>query len=737
MTSEFSVDATPDILFLIGCWPGESKRYRVYNLADALKARGYDCLVYDFERLRDIMAFGIVPRVVVFFRAPYNPAAGIVEFLDYTRQHCITTIYDIDDYVFELGALPFVSGIKHYDAKERHGYEWGVRAYRSLMFCCDKSTTSTEYLGEKMRLLGRDASIVVNTINREQYELAHRICAQERDRHDRTIRIGYYSGSATHKEDFQQCADALKAVMDKHPNVVFRLVGLLDLDESWLRFADRIERAGFMSPLAMLEDLATCDINIAPLEEGNPFCEGKSELKWFEAAIVKVPTIASKTCTYEAAIEHGVSGYLASDQPEWEAAFEHLISSAKHRREVGDQARSIAIKRHGQDVGGRQALAAYGLETFEDTEPRMTKHKLRIGWLLPGLIIGGGGHRNILRAAYHLENFGYDVRLYITDTDSSSALLRQQVRRHFYPFKGPVVRFEGQVDEEEVLFATHWSTVAHAEAARPTNAEIIYFVQDFEPAFYSMGSEYLLAEDTYRKGLYAICSGPWCAALLKKNYHAQADYFVFPIDRETYFVKPQVEREPKIVFFAKPEMPRRCFTLGVEALRHVSQMRPEIEIVFFGSNAAACKSVDYKVSHIGVLPTIADLADLYCSSTLGIVFSTTNPSLVPFEMMACGLPVIDLGLPGNEVNFDDRYDIALLVDPNPQRMAAEILALYDDEVDRHARSLAGIDFASRMPTEEEMAARVKTLLLSRIGAHEDSQQGRLAPPTIPAHLELN
>ena len=48
------------------------------------------------------------------------------------------------------------------------------------------------------------------------------------------------------------------------------------------------------------------------------------------------------------------------------------------------------------------------------------------------------------------------------------------------------------------------------------------------------------------------------------------------------------------------------------------------------------------VENYALLPTIKDLADLYRESTIGMVFSTTNPSLVPYEMMACGLPVIDL-----------------------------------------------------------------------------------------------
>ena len=42
----------------------------------------------------------------------------------------------------------------------------------------------------------------------------------------------------------------------------------------------------------MPDEMARFDVNLAPLEAGNPFCEAKSELKFFEAALVDVPTVS-------------------------------------------------------------------------------------------------------------------------------------------------------------------------------------------------------------------------------------------------------------------------------------------------------------------------------------------------------------------------------------------------------------------------------------------------------------
>jgi glycosyltransferase involved in cell wall biosynthesis len=171
-----------------------------------------------------------------------------------------------------------------------------------------------------------------------------------------------------------------------------------------------------------------------------------------------------------------------------------------------------------------------------------------------------------------------------------------------------------------------------------------------------------------------------------------------------------------VVFFAKPEMPRRCFELGVMALEKFHVLQPEVEIVLFGSKHVENRALPFPATIKSVLPTLDDLAQLYSNADVGIVFSTTNPSLVPYEMMACGLPVMDLGRPGNEVNYGGRTDIAFLADPAPEIMARQLSALLNDKDDLAARSKRGLEFVSTFPSEEEMARRVEQLILKRVGA---------------------
>ena len=66
-----------------------------------------------------------------------------------------------------------------------------------------------------------------------------------------------------------------------------------------------------------LHEMARFDINLAPLEFGNPYCQAKSELKFFEAALVDAPTVGfadrSVPVASSTTVKTGLSRCLAAD----------------------------------------------------------------------------------------------------------------------------------------------------------------------------------------------------------------------------------------------------------------------------------------------------------------------------------------------------------------------------------------------------------------------------------------
>jgi glycosyltransferase involved in cell wall biosynthesis/SAM-dependent methyltransferase len=717
---EFLGQRSFDVIYVIACHEGESKRYRAHNLAEGLNELGYMAAAIPDNEAAALIESGVPVKTLVLFRSGDTQSAR--DLMTYCRERGIAIVFDVDDLIFEPECVGFVRVVNGFSAPERAEYLRGVEQYRKLLLAADYVTCPTRFLAERIEQLGSRAAVIPNSLNRRQIEIAHRLRVREKT-NSAAVRVGYFSGSNTHQVDFEACEGALLSLMERRSDFRFVAAGILDLGPRWDHYQDRIERHPYMPYEKMLEVLASIDVNLAPLEVGNPYCEGKSQLKIFEAGLVGVPTIASPTASYREAINHGADGFLAGNRLEWLDCLERLIVEPELRSRLGENARQRALRQFGLETVAAIAAKAYGLaeapaapHSASQLKTSSLRRPIKISWIIPGLIIGGGGHRNILRAAYYLERFGHEVELYFTSTDLTERQLSEAIRTHFYPLNCRIHCYRGSIGPTDVLFATHWSTVDAAVRAKDAAGELMYFVQDFEPAFAAMGTEYVLAENTYRLGLYHITSGPWCEHVLKREFRCDADHFLFPVDRGIYYPRSRVKRERNLIFFAKPEMPRRCFELGAMALEEFHRLRPDVEIILFGSKHVEGKRLSFPATIHSLLPTIEDLAALYSNADIGIVFSTTNPSLVPYEMMACGVPVVDLGRPGNEINYNGRHDIALLADPAPATMARQIRELLENPEELGARSRAGLEFVGQFPSEEQMARRVEGLILRRLEA---------------------
>jgi glycosyltransferase involved in cell wall biosynthesis len=714
---------TVDVVFLIGCHEGQSKRYRVGNVVDGLREQGYRALVLDVSDVDLLLEYEIVPKRLVVFRAVFGDRAeSMREIFRRVRRRGGRVIGDFDDLVFEPAIIGEIDGFNLLPESSRAEYVQGVLGYRELILEMDVVFCPTEFLAERVRQLNVPAAVVRNSLDMAQLSIAGEADTATRDGEQTggPVRIAYFSGSRTHQKDFAQAAPAVERLLAERSEIELVVVGHLDLPESWAQFEDRVLRRPFMPYTALMRLTKDVDINIAPLVAGNAFCEAKSELKFFEAGAVGVPTVASPTSTFQGAIDDGIDGFLARTPEDWYAKLLALVDSRELRLRIGSAAQERSLSSYGYREAAADFVAAAELQPpIEDARAAAFATR-RVAWVIPGLLVGGGGHRNILRAAHQFEQLGYTVDLYFTDWDRDEAELNELIQRHFFPLKASARRYAGSIEPCDVIFATHWSTVEPALANKQVAVEVMYYVQDFEPWFYPMGSEYLLAENTYRRGLYHITTGPWCTQILRSRYGADADYFQFPVDTTTYFPRGRDDSRTRVLFFAKPEMPRRCYALGVRALAELHRLRPDVEIVFFGSENVDAGSLQFPVREAGILDQ-NQLAELYSDADIGIVFSPTNPSLVPYEMMACGLVVVDLEGEYSALNYGGGDDIVLQVALDPAKMAAQISDLLADSEERAARIARGRQFVASFPTEEKMGALVRDLVEARLSKHATAQ----------------
>ena len=85
--------------------------------------------------------------------------------------------------------------------------------------------------------------------------------------------------------------------------------------------------------------LMQADINLAPLERQNVFTDCKSEVKYLEAGLLGIPTVASPIGGFAKAITNGQTGFLCDSRSEWEAVLSALIEQPALRESAGEMAR--------------------------------------------------------------------------------------------------------------------------------------------------------------------------------------------------------------------------------------------------------------------------------------------------------------------------------------------------------------------------------------------------------------
>jgi glycosyltransferase involved in cell wall biosynthesis/GT2 family glycosyltransferase len=322
------------------------------------------------------------------------------------------------------------------------------------------------------------------------------------------------------------------------------------------------------------------------------------------------------------------------------------------------------------------------------------RERLRLALVIPPFSRGSGGHNTLFQIFTRLERRGHACSVWLADyhnqmRDVRAARLRSEIREYFAPFEGPVYKgFEGW-QGADVAIATGWQTV-HAMLALDQCRARAYLVNDHEPEFYAASIEQVLAEDTYRYDLHCIAASPWLRDLLIERYGASADAFQLGVDGDTYRPLPVQRRTDTVVYYARHTTPRRAVPIGLMALAELHRRRPDVRIVLFGTDKPLHAAFPYE--HMGVLSP-AQLARLYSEATVGLCLSLTNFSLMPKEMLACGLPCVELAGVSAESIFgeDGALDLAPL---HPLRIADALERLLADPALRERRSREGREFVA-------------------------------------------
>ena len=318
--------------------------------------------------------------------------------------------------------------------------------------------------------------------------------------------------------------------------------------------------------------------------------------------------------------------------------------------------------------------------------------RLRLAMVVPAFSRGSGGHALLLEILSRLEARGHICTVWVQDYSErfggvTPGVLRRTINEFFAPISGPVYNGLADWHGADIVIATGWQTV-HPVLRLPGCYQRVYIVNDHEPEFFATSTESVLAADTYRYGIPCIAGSPWLRDLLIDRYGADAQVFEYGVDHAVYRPRPLPRRGDTVVYYARQETARRAVPLGLMALAELKRRRPDVQIVMFGSEHPLHTSFAYR--HLGIMSP-QELSWVYSEATVGLCLSLTNVSLMPKEMMACGLPCVEVAGASAESIFgrDGPLELARL---DPASIADALERLLDDRALWERRSQAGLEY---------------------------------------------
>ena len=306
-------------------------RYRVLNKAEQLRKHGFEVKVVNLSEFELTQAQNA--SHIIIYRSPISPE--LLRLCHLAKDYGKPIFFDIDDLVFDTlytDQLSYTKGLPHH---EKEKYDANVRNYGYMLENCDGAITSTNQLQKELKKYQSKVLLNRNLASDELIFISSQFLKDYSHVSD-VVKIGYFSGSISHNENFELIKPAIMQLLKKYSNVQLHIVGILDIPKDMKPFENQIVTHDYVDWDKLPVLISEVDINLAPLVD-SIFNRAKSEIKWIEAALVKVPTVASKIGAFSDMVIDGETGLLATDD-QWFDKLEALVLSPELRQNLAESA---------------------------------------------------------------------------------------------------------------------------------------------------------------------------------------------------------------------------------------------------------------------------------------------------------------------------------------------------------------------------------------------------------------
>lgn len=272
---------------------------------------------------------------VIFYRVPYFDS--VKELYKEADRLGLIKIFDIDDLIFDEDLYKdYLDNSKLPTSVDQEEIMRGCKLYKEALYNADVFWGSTQVLEDVYRKnsTSKGCYILPNGIPQSLLEVKE---YSKKTRTTDKIKIFYGSGTKTHNSDFDLIKEPLVKILENYPYVDLYILGELLLDTIYDKYKERIHRIPLLSAESYYAEICEYDIALMPLVD-NIFNRAKSNIKYIEASVMGVPSVASNLPEFSKIIRNGINGYIATDSDEWFSCIEQLVIDKEKRNYVAKNA---------------------------------------------------------------------------------------------------------------------------------------------------------------------------------------------------------------------------------------------------------------------------------------------------------------------------------------------------------------------------------------------------------------